>query len=42
MEPRTLSAAYKFYCQKELVNAHSAEVDVQATIDVLLRTITTL
>jgi len=36
MEPRTLSAAYKFYCQKELVNAHSAEADVQATIDVLL------
>jgi len=36
MEPRTLTAAYKFYCQKELVNAHSAEADVQATIDVLL------
>ena len=36
MEPRTLSAAYKFYCQKELVNAHSAEVDIQATVDVLL------
>ncbi len=36
MEPRTLTAAYKFYCQKELVNAHSAENDVQATIDVLL------
>lgn len=36
MEPRTLSAAYKFYCQKELENAHSAEIDVQATIDVLL------
>ena len=36
MEPRTLSAAYKFYCQKELVNAHSAEADVNATIDVLL------
>jgi len=36
MEPRTLSAAYKFYCQKELVDAHSAEADVQATIDVLL------
>lgn len=35
MEPRTLSAAYKFYCQKELVNAHSAEADIQATIDVL-------
>jgi DNA polymerase-3 subunit epsilon len=35
MEPRTLSAAYKFYCDKELVNAHSAEADVDATIDVL-------
>lgn len=36
MEPRTLSAAYKFYCQKELVNAHSAEADVDATIEVLI------
>ena len=36
MEPRTLTAAYKFYCNKELVDAHSAEVDVQATIDVLM------
>ncbi|MDO9374229.1 MAG: 3'-5' exonuclease [Bacteroidota bacterium] len=36
MEPRTLTAAYKFYCQKDLVNAHSAEADVDATIDVLL------
>ena len=36
MEPRTLSAAYKFYCNQELNNAHSAEVDVNATIDVLL------
>ena len=36
MEPRTLSAAYKFYCQKDLENAHSAEADVTATIDVLL------
>jgi DNA polymerase-3 subunit epsilon len=35
MEPRTLSAAYKFYCQKELENAHSAEADISATIDVL-------
>lgn len=35
MEPRTLSAAYKFYCNKELVDAHSAEHDVNATIDVL-------
>ncbi len=36
MEPRTLTAAYKFYCQKELVGAHGAEADVSATIDVLL------
>ncbi len=35
MEPRTLSAAYKFYCQKELTNAHSAEADVMATFEVL-------
>lgn len=35
MEPRTLVAAYKFYCNKELENAHSAEADVSATIDVL-------
>jgi len=36
MEPRTLSAAYKFYCQKELINAHSAEVDINATIEVFM------
>ena len=36
MEPRTLTAAYKFFCQKELVNAHSAEADVDATIEVLM------
>jgi DNA polymerase-3 subunit epsilon len=35
MEPRSLTAAYKFYCNKELENAHSAEADVNATIDVL-------
>ena len=36
MEPRTLSAAYKFFCEKELVDAHSAEADVDATIEVFL------
>jgi DNA polymerase-3 subunit epsilon len=35
MEPRNLTAAYKFYCQKELVDAHSAEADVLATFEVL-------
>ncbi len=35
-EPRNLSAAYKFYCKKELENAHSAESDALATIDILL------
>lgn len=35
MEPRTLTAAYKFYCQKELTDAHSAEADINATIEVL-------
>ena len=35
MEQRTLSAAYKFYCKKDLENAHSALADTQATIDVL-------
>jgi DNA polymerase-3 subunit epsilon len=34
MEPRTLAAAVKFYCDKEIVNAHDAMADVQATIDV--------
>ncbi|MDR0565533.1 MAG: 3'-5' exonuclease [Prevotellaceae bacterium] len=36
MEQRTLAAAYKFYCQKELDNAHSAEADTRATYEVLL------
>ncbi len=36
MEPRTLSAAYKFYCNKELINAHSAKYDSMATYEVLL------
>ncbi len=35
MEQRTLVAAYKFYCQKELENAHSAEADTRATYEVL-------
>jgi DNA polymerase-3 subunit epsilon len=35
MEQRTLSAAYKFYCQKNLDGAHSAEVDASATWEVL-------
>ena len=35
MEPRNLSAAYNFYCQKTLENAHSAEADVLATFEVL-------
>lgn len=34
-EPRNLSAAYKFYCGKDLENAHSAEADVHATFEVL-------
>lgn len=36
MEPRTLTAAYKFFCEKELANAHSAEADVDATIEVFM------
>ena len=36
MEQRTLSAAYKFYCQKDLENAHSAEADTLATYEILL------
>ena len=35
MEPRNLSAAYKFYTGKELENAHSAMADVKATWEVL-------
>ncbi len=35
MEKRTLSAAYKFYCDKDLDNAHSAEADTLATYEVL-------
>ncbi|MGD9928483.1 MAG: exonuclease domain-containing protein [Mangrovibacterium sp.] len=35
MEKRTLTAAFKFYCQQELAGAHSAMVDTKATYDVL-------
>ncbi|ALJ06643.1 DNA polymerase III subunit epsilon [Pseudalgibacter alginicilyticus] len=35
MEQRTLSAAYKFYCDESLENAHSAEADTRATYEVL-------
>ena len=35
MEQRTLSAAYKFYCNKTLDNAHSAEIDATATAEIL-------
>lgn len=35
-EPRTLTAAYKFYCDKTLENAHSALADTRATADVIL------
>ncbi|MGZ4038897.1 MAG: 3'-5' exonuclease, partial [Bacteroidia bacterium] len=36
MEPRNLHAAYKFYCNKELVNAHTAEADTVATYEIFL------
>lgn len=36
MEQRTLSAAYRFYCNKELEGAHGAEADASATWDVLV------
>ncbi|WP_433896702.1 exonuclease domain-containing protein [Sphingobacterium mizutaii] len=35
MEQRTLKAAYKFYCNESLDNAHTAEADVRATYEVL-------
>ncbi|MBL7773531.1 MAG: 3'-5' exonuclease [Chitinophagaceae bacterium] len=34
-EPRNLAAAYQFYCNKELINSHSAEADALATIEIL-------
>lgn len=36
MEQRNLVAAYKFYCGKELADAHSAESDTRATYEVLM------
>src|ERR1700744_6693423 len=36
MEQRTLKAAYQFYCNKAIINAHSAEADTRATMEVLL------
>ena len=35
MEKRTLGAAYKFYCEKDLTDAHSAEADAEATFEIL-------
>lgn len=35
MEPRTLQAAYKYYCDEEMEDAHDALADVQATLEVL-------
>lgn len=35
MEQRTLVAAYKFYCNKDLNDAHSASADTRATYEVL-------
>jgi len=36
MEQRTLGAAYKFYCNKQLDGAHSAEIDASATHEILV------
>jgi len=35
MEPRNLTAAYRFYCNGDLTNAHSAEADTKATYEIL-------
>lgn len=35
LEQRTLSAAYKFYCNADLINAHSALADTRATYEIL-------
>ncbi len=34
MEPRNLTAAYRFYCDGDLTNAHSAEADTKATYEI--------
>lgn len=36
MEKRTLSAAYKFYCNKDIQEAHTAEADAEASMEVLI------
>ncbi len=36
MEPRNLAAAYQFYCNKTLENAHSAKADTEATLSILM------
>lgn len=36
MEKRNLSAAYRFYCDKDLTNSHSAAADTRASMEVLL------
>ena len=36
MEKRDLTTAYKFYCGKDIVNAHSAAADTEATMEVML------
>lgn len=35
-EPRNLTAAYKFFCNKDLTEAHSANADTMATYEVLM------
>jgi DNA polymerase-3 subunit epsilon len=35
MEPRTLTGAYKFFCEKDHAGAHGAEADINVTIEVL-------
>ncbi len=42
MEQRTLSAAIRFYCEKELVGAHGAEADATATYEILEAQVDTL